>query len=282
MRKIILGKGSKDEQNAGLQGNTVLLAQPTTGDVMRVLPPQGQYVCDRIAVIFTTDKSDVSKAKPLFVSRSLYEECICLRQTVCYAYADVVVGDLSGLPEDGVPGQVMDEALCMPEAKFFEGRFDSVARPQDPVAKEVEQVEAEEEDAPGTDPDDDGIQGEESELLLGLDEGHADDPLAQMSLVQKRLRAMEDEGNRALARQADFRASGGKDHDHMVAAQAHVEQSKQHFMHMAEICRKVRPDDLRHCDPASRSVEQLHLRAIDEGMRKWRQRAFFLLTSACT
>ena len=38
-RKLVLGKGAPDEISAGLVGNTILLAQPTTGEIQKPFPP---------------------------------------------------------------------------------------------------------------------------------------------------------------------------------------------------------------------------------------------------
>ena len=42
------------ERSSALAGNSVFLAQPTTGDVLRALPPPADRLSDRLTVIFTT------------------------------------------------------------------------------------------------------------------------------------------------------------------------------------------------------------------------------------
>ena len=60
----------------------------------------------RPSVIFTTSRSDVKRAKPLQIPRNLYLECAQLRRRICYAFADVSVGDASHFPEAGVPSEI--------------------------------------------------------------------------------------------------------------------------------------------------------------------------------
>ena len=54
LRKIILGKGDPADSSAALLGNTVLLAQPTTGEIQKQMPPPREIATDRLAVMFTT------------------------------------------------------------------------------------------------------------------------------------------------------------------------------------------------------------------------------------
>ena len=68
-RKMILGKGNPSDSSAAIVGNHILLAQPTTGEIQAVLPPPPEQMSDRLSVVFTTSKQEVSSAKPLWVSR---------------------------------------------------------------------------------------------------------------------------------------------------------------------------------------------------------------------
>ena len=88
-----------------------------------------------LSVIFTTNRSDVKRALPLIISRSLFLECAHLRQQICYAFADVEIGAAAHLPENGVPAEILEEAIHLPEAKHFEATFESVAKVGDPSAK---------------------------------------------------------------------------------------------------------------------------------------------------
>ena len=84
-RKMILGKGNPSDFSAAIVGNHILLAQPTTGEIQAVLPPPPEQMSDRLSVVFTTSKQEVSSAKLLCVSREKYLRCARLRHKVCYA-----------------------------------------------------------------------------------------------------------------------------------------------------------------------------------------------------
>ena len=66
-RKLILppGFGDPTDKEAALVGNSILLAQPTTGEIQATLPPPVESFVDRMVVIFTTSRGDVRKAKLL-------------------------------------------------------------------------------------------------------------------------------------------------------------------------------------------------------------------------
>jgi len=106
LRKLILGKGDPSELSSALVGNSVLLAQPSPGNIYDMLPPPPENMSDALSVIFTTSRSDVKRAKPLQIPRNLYLECAQLRRRICYAFADVSVGDASHFPEAGVPSEI--------------------------------------------------------------------------------------------------------------------------------------------------------------------------------
>ncbi len=148
-RKIVLGKGHPADVSAGLVGNTILLAQPNTGQIQKQLPPPRDAFGDALTVVFTTAREDVAKAKPLQVSRSLYLRCARIRQQVCYAFADAHISESAAeelLPEDGVPEIFVQEAVHMEEAKFFEPSMDGPAKLRDPGSKEQDAGSAEEEE----------------------------------------------------------------------------------------------------------------------------------------
>ena len=81
-RKIVLGKGHPSEASSGLVGNTVLLAQPTCGEVQAQLPPPEEAMGENICIVFCMSRQDISKAKVLYVPRQLYLQCAELRKLV--------------------------------------------------------------------------------------------------------------------------------------------------------------------------------------------------------
>ena len=216
LRKTILGRGASEEVSEGLLGNTILLAQPTTGQIQQQMPPPRDAFCDGLSVIFTTSRDEVAKAKPLQVSRSEYLECARIRQKVCYGFADVSVSESAAqelLPEHGVPPAFLQEAVQLQEAKFFEPKMDGPASIRDPGSKEEDAGSAEEDSDSDTKPDEEAAaaaecqnavsQAEEEmhEQLIGLDEANLDDPLSQVTVLQSRLRALKDEGDKLVQRQ---------------------------------------------------------------------------------
>ncbi len=206
---------------------------------------------DNLCVIFTTECSDVKRAAPLQVSRAQYLACAKLRKEVCYAFADVELGDGTALPENGVPEALVREAVSMPEAQHFEPSFDSVAKPQDASAKVAEDVvdaedettmaeaEAAEGEAPELQSRDEG-KTPDQQHLLGLDEAHADDPLAQIVFLQKGLQVLNSESQQILARQRRYHAAVEKNDKDLVGMVGGAQQCRQRFVDIQELYRKIR------------------------------------------
>ena len=262
-RKLILGHGDPTDKQAALVGNSILLAQPTTGEIQATLPPPADSIGDRMVVIFTTSRGDVQKAKQLFVSREQYLQCARLRQAVCYAYADVKVDAERAtilLPENGVPEVFVQEACHMSEARFFKPNLDGPASERLPEAKDPEMVDAEDE-YKKADSDEENSDGEHhegsketeedrlnkflkeienmSENLIGLDEAHTDDPLRQVLVLQKQIQLLQEEGHHLMRRQAKLHSETPdecKESLH-VAVQGNLEQCKQHFLSIRQIAK---------------------------------------------
>ena len=262
-RKLILGHGDPTDKQAALVGNSILLAQPSTGEIQDTLPPPADSIGDRMVVIFTTSRGDVKKAKQLFVSREQYLQCARLRQTVCYAYADVKVDEEMAtilLPENGVPEVFVQEACHMSEARFFKPNLDGPASERLPEAKDPEMVDAEDENKK-TDSGEENSDGEHqkvveeseedrmkrflsevenmSENLIGLDEAHTDDPLRQVLVLQKQIQLLQEEGYHLMRRQAKIHSETSdecKESLH-VAVQGNLEQCKQHFLSIRQMAK---------------------------------------------
>ena len=295
LRKMVLGKGNPSERSEALAGNSILLAQPTPGEIAAVLPPPEEQMSDNLCVIFTTERSDVKRATPLQVSREQYLACAKLRKEQCYAFADVELGDASVLPRDGVPESLVRDAVSMPEAQYFEPSFDSVAKPQDASAKVGEDiVEAEDETplAEATAAADDipelqsrsETQALDGQTLLGLDEAHADDPLSQMLLLQKSLQVLTEDCRRTLSRQTAYHAAAEKDDKDVAAIAGGTQQCKERFVAVQELARRMKEQThfevVRQQDPeeqgenqAARPNEQRRGRSIQAAMDCWRQQA---------
>ena len=68
-RKLILGKGDKDEQEKGIGGNCILLAQARPEELATSLPPTTQQVQDTFVVLFARSIDEVAKAQMLVVNK---------------------------------------------------------------------------------------------------------------------------------------------------------------------------------------------------------------------
>ena len=70
-RKLLLGKGEKDERESGLLGNHVLLSQPAA-KLDDVLPPSGESLSESFVALFGSSPEEVSKCQLLKVHREEY------------------------------------------------------------------------------------------------------------------------------------------------------------------------------------------------------------------
>ena len=104
MRQLYLGRGPRDEVHKGLQGNTMIIAQPSA-QYAQVMPSVSQCLSS-LVLMFCNSVDDVSKAHTLVVERDQYAKWMQRRIEVCPTFQDVKI-DLSAmrdeLPEVGVP-----------------------------------------------------------------------------------------------------------------------------------------------------------------------------------
>ena len=75
----------------GLEGNTVMLTQPKSSEIIQTLPPPREQLTDGFIVLFTAGRQDVKNAKMLEVPREQYLRCARLRAQVCDAFADAEI-----------------------------------------------------------------------------------------------------------------------------------------------------------------------------------------------
>ena len=68
-RKLILGKGDKDEQEAGIGGNCVLFAQARPEELVAALPPTTEKLQESFVFLFARSLEEVSRAQVLVVNR---------------------------------------------------------------------------------------------------------------------------------------------------------------------------------------------------------------------
>ena len=92
-RKLILGKGEKDEQEKGIGGNCILLAQARPHDFAASLPPKIEELQESFVALFSRSIDQVSKAHVLIVHRDDYLALIRLRKQVCQVYAEIPLNE---------------------------------------------------------------------------------------------------------------------------------------------------------------------------------------------
>ena len=125
-QQVILKRGAPGEQPLGLAGNTIMLTQPKSSEIIQTLPPPREHLTDGFVVLFTTGRQDVKNAKMLEVPREQYLRCARVRAQVCEAFADVEVSETRAaetLPEQGVPDAFVEAALEVHEAEHFRARL---------------------------------------------------------------------------------------------------------------------------------------------------------------
>ena len=112
-KQVRLGKGAPDAQQKGINGNTILFAQPTANISFMELPPPPDALVDTMNIAFARSTQDLSQAYWATVKRSEYMRIVRERRQQCATFAHVSVReDLAAtrLPEDGVPEHVQ---CCM-------------------------------------------------------------------------------------------------------------------------------------------------------------------------
>ena len=224
-RKVILGKGLQDHQQQGIAGNTILLAQPSSDRIAECLPPTAQDLLGSLSVAFIKSRDDVKYANMFTVNRDQYARCVKLRKLMCPVFGNVVLSevDTAALPENGVPECILQCAVHLPEAEKFTPCMEGPAgckdpsapqRPQEDNAHHTEEesaMNASEETCGGSsslssDTSPDHASAVFSEMLLGINETHVEDPANLFSVFQAKLKQLEVEA--AKVARAELRRSG--------------------------------------------------------------------------
>ena len=118
-RKLILGRGSKEELEKGIKGNFIFLAQARPHDFAQSLPPKTEELQESFVVLFSRTLDDVKNAQVLTVRREDYLALIRLRRQVCPVYAEVPLNEdqVRRFPEQGVPEELLACAQHLPETE---------------------------------------------------------------------------------------------------------------------------------------------------------------------
>ena len=133
-RKLILGKGNKDERQTGLTGNHILVAQ-AAAELGDVLPPTSEQLSASFVAVFGQSIEDLRKCQLLHVNRDAYVALQQERSLVNATYGTVRVDQaaLKSMPVNGVPSQILDCACKMQEADLYKSTRSGPGTIRDPL-----------------------------------------------------------------------------------------------------------------------------------------------------
>ena len=207
-KQVRLGKGAPDVQQSGINGNTILFAQPTANISSMELPPAPDALVDSLNIAFARSTQDLSQAYWATVKRSEYMKIVRDRKQQCATFAHVSVWDdlaATRLPEDGVP----EHAQCCMQS--VEGVDKAPVRLLGPASRAPEMSREEEagdesegksteesdkgEHQPG-DPDVEYTQENVAEITVAVDPVHEVGPVAMMQALQGTLGALQEQAAR--------------------------------------------------------------------------------------
>jgi hypothetical protein len=266
-RKLILGRGDKDDLQQGINGNSILLAQARPGHLAASLPTPTEGLQDTFVVLFSRSIEEVKKAKMLVVHRQDFIDLVRTRQRVCTAYADVPLDEKRAeqLPDNDVPSEIIACAQHLPEAENVDiTKVGPASRPVD-MACDAHGAEEHNHDDEWEEMDDDPtciteaerqhqtFDTNTSEDVIAVD--HSDQPnvLETFAAFQTKLRAMHDAASRVITskqRQAETenKASAPGDDASVFAAGTVVadkEECHTVVLEMQQLAKKLSKVDLK-------------------------------------
>ena len=191
-RKLFLGKGRNQNRQSGLTGNHVLVSQ-ACADVGEVLPPTSSQLSNTFVAIFGNSIDDLRKCQLLNVKRDDYKVLVEERRNTNIAFQAIRVDEVAveELPQDGVPTQILECAVHMPESDRYQASrpgpgslrdpLDATAAPDD-AEDELSETDHEHHNESGSGEASAALPGDQHlnsfETPLGLD------PTASPSVVQ--------------------------------------------------------------------------------------------------
>ena len=232
-RKLLLGRGAKEERESGLLGNHVLLSQPAA-KLDDVLPPSGESLSNSFVALFGNSPEEVAKCQILKVHREAYVALVRERAQVNPFYHAVVL-DAEGvakLPEDGVPPQLLDCACPLLGSERYRATRVGPGSIRDPMDQACDAEEASDEEAPEEEQGTEDACGAEQpvqeelnqrETPLGLDPTATPSYVQHLAAFQAQLRQVE-EACRASQRLAERKAAAGPDEISAATASAAAEE----------------------------------------------------------
>ena len=119
-RKLLLGKGQKDTLQSGFTGNHILISQ-ASASLVETLPPPSTQLKDSFVVIFGQDAGDLRKCQLLTVQREAYRSLVTERAQVNDIFSHVPLDEAAAnaLPLNGVPQQLLECAVQIPEVEHY-------------------------------------------------------------------------------------------------------------------------------------------------------------------
>lgn len=156
-RKLLLGRGRHGDREAGSTGNHILVAQgaPKPGEE---LPPSSKTLSAHFVTILGQNPQDISKCQLLTVNREAYRTLVEERKRVnpTFAYIDIKSAVVDALPENGVPAQLAECAVEMPESDRYTATCSGPGSIRDPLDKAAPEDDASDELNDEADGNDDG------------------------------------------------------------------------------------------------------------------------------
>ena len=128
MRGLYLGRGPRDEVHRGLQGNTMIVAQPSA--MYKQVVPDVSHVTSNLTVMFCKSVDEVSRAHTLMVQPEQCAPAMRRRILVWPTFEDVTLDEEAlnrDLPSEGVPAAFIEHAVAMPEAEKMRTAMDGPA-----------------------------------------------------------------------------------------------------------------------------------------------------------
>ena len=116
MRVLYLGKGQRDEVHRGLQGNSMIVAQPSA--TYSQVTPNVANAMSSLVIIFCNSVDDVTRAHTLIVNREQYKTGMQRRIQVCPVFENVSLDDetlIRDIPNNDIPQAFLNHAVAMPE-----------------------------------------------------------------------------------------------------------------------------------------------------------------------
>ena len=275
-RKLILGRGDKDEQEKGIGGNCILLAQGRPEELATSLPPTTAQLQQSFVALFARSIEEVGKAQMLVVNRQDYVALVRTRRQVCPVYANIPLDQerTRQLPAHGVPEQFLACAQHLEETeKVSIAAVGPAARPVDVAcaAHGVSQAHAAQDDdgEEWEDLDDGVLEGGKAtdaeqerlhydtntaEDVIAVDHSNEPGLLETFAAFQTKLTALQEAASRVVAveqrQAADSESSVGTPADNASvltagATAAAKEQCRTLVLETQELAKKLTKPELK-------------------------------------